>query len=328
MNCNLDVNFMGTANIFFTVFTPTFNRAIVLHRVYESLLQQTFNNFEWLIIDDGSTDNTAELVSRWSHNQSTWFSIRYYRQENQHKKVAHNFAVEHARGELFICLDSDDKCIPEALEKLYFHWHQIPASERHQFSSIYTLCCDEFGCPIGDYFPCESWIDSTTLDIAYKFKIRGEKWGVYRTSILRKFPFPEEATKLPGLVMESVVWNKISENYRTRFLNDHLRIYFSNCLDPNIVSISSISQIKLNSPGMLFSHLHFLNQYFSYCLSDPITFIKSGALITRFYFHCDSRLDNNYLPDGIFPKILVIILFPLGFTLYLRDLLRQKFGDS
>ena len=71
----------------FTVFTPTYNRVNVINRVYSSLLNQTFHDFEWLIIDDGSTDKTAELVQSWKNDPNTWFPIRYYWQENQLKKV-------------------------------------------------------------------------------------------------------------------------------------------------------------------------------------------------------------------------------------------------
>jgi len=97
----------------FTIFTATFNRAGTLTRVYEGLCSQTYRDFEWLIIDDGSTDATGEMVSRW-RGEAT-FSIRYYWQENRGKHVAHNVALEKAQGEFFIVLDSDDSIVPDAL---------------------------------------------------------------------------------------------------------------------------------------------------------------------------------------------------------------------
>ena len=312
----------------FTIFTPTYNRERVLHRVYESLLIQTFSNFEWLIIDDGSTDNTKQLVETWQNDPETWFSIRYYWQPNQHKKVAHNYAVKLAQGEFFLTFDSDDRCVPQALERFNYHWLQIPSDIRDKFSSIYVLCTDQSGYQIGNSFPGDTYFDSNTLDIFFKYKIRGEKWGVYRTSIMQEFPFPEEATKLPGLIMESLIWNKIAENYDTRFVNEKLRIYYTNHSLEKKSPVILKNQIKLNSLSNVYSLNIFLSSYFTYLKSDPITFIKFGALITRFYLHIESNTDLPYLPTGLKPKLLVLLLSPLGFILYLRDLLRERFGDS
>src|SRR5437762_2817315 len=96
----------------FTVFTPTYNRAGTLPRVYESLKAQTFRDFEWIIVDDGSADSTQELVQSWIGDLD--FPIRYFRQQNQGKHVAVNLGVKEARGEFFLNLDSDDACVPEA----------------------------------------------------------------------------------------------------------------------------------------------------------------------------------------------------------------------
>jgi glycosyltransferase involved in cell wall biosynthesis len=90
----------------FTVFTPSYNRARTLPRVYESLQRQTLRNFEWLVMDDGSTDDTRQLVTRWQAESN--FPIRYIFQENQGKPAAFNHGVQEARGKLFLTLDSDD----------------------------------------------------------------------------------------------------------------------------------------------------------------------------------------------------------------------------
>ena len=98
------------------------------------------------------------------------------------KKVAHNYAVKLAQGEFFLTFDSDDRCVPQALERFNYHWLQIPLAIRDEFSAVTALCINENNELIGDYFPCDDWIDSNTLDIAYKFRVRGEKWGFHRTS--------------------------------------------------------------------------------------------------------------------------------------------------
>src|SRR6266705_680676 len=146
----------------FTVFTPTYNHAYTLHRVYESLCVQTYRNFEWLVVDDGSSDDTRKLIDTWE--QQARFPLRYIYQPNQGKHVAFNRGVREARGELFLCLDSDDGCVPKALERLKYHWDQIPFSQRHRFSAVTALCIDELGGLHGSRFP-QDITDSDSLEI-------------------------------------------------------------------------------------------------------------------------------------------------------------------
>ena len=114
----------------FTIFTPTYNRAHTLPRVYESLLAQTFRDFEWLIVDDGSSDDTRELIGTW--RQDGKISIQYHYQENQGKHFAHNLALQHARGNLFTVLDSDDECLPGALDLFASQWDEIQKRMIHR----------------------------------------------------------------------------------------------------------------------------------------------------------------------------------------------------
>src|SRR5687767_5062754 len=211
---------MSTYDYAFTVFTPTYNRAHTLERVYASLDAQSFRDFEWLIVDDGSTDDTRSLVERW--RQQARFPIRYLWQENSGKHVAFNVAVREARGELFLPFDSDDGCVPHALECFRRHWESIPGDRRARFSAVTALCKDQHGNLVGSKFPY-AVTDSNSLEIHYRFHVTGEKWGFHRTEVLRQYPFPEiRATHVP----ESVVWGKIALRYSTRFVNDVLRIYY------------------------------------------------------------------------------------------------------
>ena len=97
-----------------TVCTPTYNRAHTLPRLYESLVRQTSQDFEWLVVDDGSTDNTRELVDGWVAEGR--IRIRYVYKENGGKPSAHNLGVRMAAGELFFCVDSDDYLTDNAVE--------------------------------------------------------------------------------------------------------------------------------------------------------------------------------------------------------------------
>ena len=170
----------------YTVFTPTFNRAHTLRRVYDSLCRQTFRDFEWLIVDDGSTDRTRGLVETWKSEAP--FPIRYVYQHNQGKLVAFNHGVRLAEGQLFLPLDSDDELLPEGLAKLTASW--LSCAERDQFCGVTGLCLDQKGGVVGSIFP-RSPLDSNALEAIYRFRIKGEKQGFIRTLVLREFPFPE-----------------------------------------------------------------------------------------------------------------------------------------
>ena len=135
----------------FTVFTATYNRAHTLHRVYDSLKAQTFRDFEWLVVDDGSSDTTEDLVRQWRRQSD--FAIRYIWQNNAGKHIAVNRGVQQARGELFLIVDSDNAFVSEALERLKFHWDSIPEGEKEEFSAVTCLCEDPDGNLVGSRFP-------------------------------------------------------------------------------------------------------------------------------------------------------------------------------
>ena len=135
----------------FTVFTPTYNRARTIERVYRSLAAQAFRGFEWVVVDDGSTDGTRELVEAWKAEAS--FPIRYEWQENRGKHIASNKGIALARGELFITADSDDEFPPTALETFKRVWESIPEAERPGFAGAAGLCVDQRGRLVGDRFP-------------------------------------------------------------------------------------------------------------------------------------------------------------------------------
>lgn len=297
----------------FTVFTPTFNRASTICRVWESLRKQTFRDFEWLIVDDGSTDNTKELVEQWQEEAD--FPIRYYYQENQGKHIAFNRAVKLAKGELFLPLDSDDACIPEALERFWYHWNNIPNHLRNGFSGVTCLCQDEKGNLVGDKFP-QDVMDSDELEMKHRFKVKGEKWGFHRTDVLKQFPFPD----LPkvGLIPESIVWDAIALRYKKRFINEILRTAVAG---PGGLTEQVKHNPALHSFGRRLYHKENLNRYINdWLFCDPMNFIRSAVNYVRFSFH------QRITPKGQWreltnwkAKFLYIIAFPVGWLMYIRD---------
>lgn len=204
----------------FTVFTPTFNRAALLGRVHRCLINQTFRGFEWLIVDDGSSDGTADLVRQWQARNKV--KIVYLHQENRGKHVAFNRAIDHARGRFFLTLDSDDACVPDALERFLSHWMAIPEHLRDEFSGVTCQCVDELGNLVGSPFP-EPITDAYPTEFLTRHRITGEKWGFHRTEVLRQFPFPEVAGE--RFVPEGLIWTRVGKRYKIRFVNEPLRIY-------------------------------------------------------------------------------------------------------
>jgi glycosyltransferase involved in cell wall biosynthesis len=203
----------------FTVFTATYNRAAMLAGVYADLCAQTCTDFEWSIVDDGSTDETTAVVESWATVAP--FPIRYVRQANAGKHVALNRGVRDARGQLFLIVDSDDRCVPESLAVFKAAWESIPPAERERFSSVIALCRTPDGRLLGEPLPAP-FIDATTLAEHLRYRAAGERWGVTRTDVLRRFPLPE----IPGesFVAEGVAWNRMARQYKARFINQVLQV--------------------------------------------------------------------------------------------------------
>ena len=301
--------------LLFTVLTPTYNRAHLLHRPYKSLLKQTFKGFEWLIVDDGSTDNTETVVYEWMQSSETWFSIRYIKQEHRHKKVAVNRGVKEARGELLIILDSDDELFPESLERLSFHWFNIPENKRDMFAGVGGLCIDEKGNIVGKPLP-HRYIDASPQEIQYRYKIRQEMVGFVRIDIMRNHLFPED---IQGLVPESVVWDAIGRHYKWRFVNEVFRIYRSGS-----DQITHTSKLTKDCEGRLYYAYLVLSHDIEWFKYHPVIFLGRAAQIVRFWLHCHPERRKWFWPRSFLGKVLVALMCPVGFIWWLRDKCRHK----
>ena len=167
-----------------TFFTPTYNRAHILHRCYESLCAQKSFNFNWLIIDDGSSDGTEDIVRKWITEEDR-FPIAYRYKENGGLHTAFNYAVEMADTELFVCFESDDVFTPDAMSIIEKTWGSVLDSNCVGFI---TLCKDMNGNLIGSRFPEEM---RTVLYRDHRQIAPGDKQYVFRTEALKKvFPMP------------------------------------------------------------------------------------------------------------------------------------------
>lgn len=171
-----------------TIFTPTYNRAYTLHLCYESLCRQTCKDFCWLVIDDGSTDNTRELVEGWKREEK--IPITYFYQENQGMHGAHNAAYRLIETELNTCIDSDDYMPDDAVEKIVDFWNgkvnENGNVNGNKVSGIIALDVDFSGNLIGTRLP--EGVERTTLSGFYNHGGRGDKKLIYRTEVIKSYP--------------------------------------------------------------------------------------------------------------------------------------------
>lgn len=165
-----------------TVFTPAYNRAHTLPRTYESLCNQKCKDFCWLIIDDGSTDDTEQLVKGWMEKDNG-FEIQYIYKENGGMHTAHNMAYENITTELNVCVDSDDCMAENGVAKILKKWDEVKDSG---YAGIIGLDADMNGKIIGKSFPKS--MKETTLMGYYAMGGAGDKKLVYRTDIIKKYP--------------------------------------------------------------------------------------------------------------------------------------------
>lgn len=216
-----------------TVFTPTFNRGYIIEKLYRSLQQQTYKNFEWLVIDDGSTDHTMELFNQWTI-ESNPFSIRYYQVDNGGKHRAINRATELAGGEMFFIVDSDDQLTEDALECIVNWESSLP--DKHLFCGVSGNRGHNENTYIGTTFEGD-FIDATSLERG-KFHITGDKAEIFYTDILKRYKFKEiEGEKF---MTEATVWNRIAKDgYKIRWFNHTIYIcdYLEDGLTNNLDAI-------------------------------------------------------------------------------------------
>jgi glycosyltransferase involved in cell wall biosynthesis/SAM-dependent methyltransferase len=309
----------------FTVFTPTYNRAHTLPRAYASLCAQTLRDFEWLIVDDGSTDGTRALVEGWQ--REAWFPIRYIWKENGGKHTAHNLAVKEARGRFFVPLDSDDEGVPTALERFSAHWEGIPEQERSRYAFVTGLAMDARGNVIGDRFPASPF-DSDPLEATYRYRIRGDKWGFVVTEIARQHPFPVPAqptTHIP----EGAVWTRIGLRYRGRYVNEPLLVVHRGHESLSNPTGSRAAVARRIAPGFTLYYAQALNEHGAYLPAAPSAFLRMAAHYVRFSLHQGRSYAAQWRDlHNRRARLLYLAGLPLGTALYARDRLGSAGGGT
>lgn len=200
--------------VFLTVFTPAYNRAHTLSRTYESLLNQDCKEFIWLIVDDGSTDNTAKLVKQWQNNDNG-FEIQYIYKGNGGMHTAHNTAYENIHTELNVCIDSDDSMSLGAVKKIKEAWIAV---KDEGYAGIIALDADmKTGNIIGKGFP--EGMKETTLSGYYAAGGAGDKKLIYRTDVINSVP-PYPVFEGEKYVALAYKYRLIDQNYKLSVLDE------------------------------------------------------------------------------------------------------------
>ncbi|MES2474699.1 MAG: glycosyltransferase family A protein [Verrucomicrobiota bacterium] len=292
----------------FTIFTPAYNRATLLPRVYECLKAQSIRDFEWVIVDDGSTDNTRAVVEAWREEGD--IPIHYHWKENGGKHSAVNRGISVARGCYFIVVDSDDWLIPRALEILKCNWEKI--ADQDNFVGVIGLFSYESGEIVGDRFPHHPFI-SNSVDLRFRHRLHGDKVGANRTAVLKAYPFPADLSR--NYVSESLIWNRIAEKYDTLFINEVIGIkeYQAGGITDN----SSLNDWRNPVAGRLHA-AELLDNRRGIPLDSRIKAV--ARLIKCSIYSCKSPFVVRRLTD----KLLIPLLSPLALVLIARDLWRLR----
>ena len=290
-----------------TVFTPSYNRADLLPRLYRSLQRQTSKDFLWLIIDDGSTDSTETLVKQWTENEKD-FTIEYVFKENGGLHTAYNEAIARLQTELAVCIDSDDYMPDDAVETIVSFWQENGSEE---YGGIVALDSKENGEIIGDLLPDRKAINLIGL-LTNAYHIRnGDRKNVFRSELYKKVaPMPSFGNEKN--FNPHYMHLQISKEYDLLVLNKSLCVVeyqdggmTNNMIKQYYTSPNSFAQIRR-------LYLSFENTPFSFRFKTAVHYVSS-CLLAR----------QKHILKNSPRKIPVILAFPFGMALSI--LIRFKY---
>lgn len=287
-----------------TIFTPTYNRAHTLPRLFLSLRGQTCKDFEWLVIDDGSTDNTGTLFEQWIQDNKE-FTIRYSKVQNGGKLRALNNGIKQAKGEFFLILDSDDLLCKSAVESILTAFYNLP--DDPTFIGISMIRGDITGKPIRrtpKIDPCKGYIDCNNLERP-KYDLQSDMAEVFFTKKLCKYEFPIWPDE--KFTPEEVIWNQMAlDGFKLRW---HNKIEYICEYQLDGLTNSTWKLLRDNPMGyaMMFNHRLLYSNKIQEKINNVLQFISCCCLKKEYGYlkNCNSIL-------------LLILLFPLGYILSKR----------
>ncbi len=292
-----------------TVFTPTYNRAYCLDQCYQSLIRQTNQDFIWLIIDDGSTDNTEELVNSWIKENK--IAIKYHFQENLGMHGGHNAAYRIIDTELNVCIDSDDFMPDDAVEKILSNWEAV--KDNQELAGLVGLDADQTGKIIGSKMP-DGLKETTLTDIYNKHGAGGDKKLVLRTEIVKQYP-PYPIFEGERFVPLGYLYQLIDQDYKLFAVNEVF------CIVEYLADGSSMNMLKQyrrHPNGFAFSRKSRmkLESSFKERFKNAIHYVSSSMFTKNWSFLRESP-----------KKLLTLLAIPFGVLLniYIRIKTRGEF---
>lgn len=292
-----------------TVFTPTYNRYNTLPRLYDSLLRQTYTDFEWVIVDDGSTDDTDILMKNWQAEEK--INIHYSKQSNGGKHRAINKGLDLAQGELFFIVDSDDYLPSESLQSIWSIYTEI--KDHPDFIGLCGFKGFSETKKIHQQDLSTFIIDSDSINIRHQYGIVGDMAEVFKTQLFRNFKFPDIQGE--KFVAESIVWNKMAKDYKVRYFDKI--IYICEYL-PEGLSVNSIKNRRKNP-----KYATLLYQELSKNPKAPLKFkLKSIINYWRFFFCRSKNIRIGFKELGL--NFYTMTLLSFGFLYYLKDFYNNR----
>lgn len=285
-----------------TVFTPTYNRKDLISHCYKSLQDQTSYNFVWLIIDDGSTDHTDELIHKWQKEEKR-FEIRYDYKENGGLHTGYNRGIELADTELFVCIDSDDWMPPDAIEKIELIWSKV---SNKAYVGVMGIDQYENGNCVGGKFP-DNVHEMYLYEKMTKYKIPGDKKMIHRTALLKKVApmpiFPGEKNFNPSYLMYQL--DRFGKLYVT---NDCFCIVD---YQPDGMSSNIFKQYR-NSPNSFAEtrklYLSFPEISFRFKLKQYIHYVSSCLLAGKLFYGIKEAPDSKMAVLALIPGCLLTLV--------------------
>ncbi|CEJ70996.1 GalNAc(5)-diNAcBac-PP-undecaprenol beta-1,3-glucosyltransferase [Chryseobacterium oranimense G311] len=284
-----------------TIFTPTYNRGYLLKRLYDSLCQQKLQNFEWVIVDDGSSDDTRNIVEDFQKQGKV--PIHYHKQTNSGKHIAINQGALMAKGKLFFIVDSDDYLTEDATTVIADKYKLIEDNE------LYAGLSGRRGYSKTQYIGTQddyNDIHANALDFRFRMKIQGDMAEIIRTDVLRNYPFPY----IDGerFCTEGILWYNVALQYKFLWFSDI--IYIGEYLEGGLTDNNF--KIRKNSP-------EYTLLFYSEFSKMPIPFIqKIKANINYWRFARFSKKSFSYKWKKVNP-LFSLIGFPISLYFLIKE---------
>lgn len=289
----------NNGGILLSIVTPTYNRGELLKRCFESLCNQSDMDFEWIVVDDGSTDNTAEVVKQFSSK----FPIIYAQKENGGKHTALNASHEYIHGKYVLILDSDDYLVNTAIEQIKMGWNRF--EEESEIGIVSFLKGVSQNSPSCMAFEGDEGIPVDIMRYKRRSIFSNDVCEVIRSDIFRKLPFP--IFEGESFISEGALWNRVSFTHKCVYINSV--IYIAEYLEGGLTK--SGKKLRINNPngGMYTANLNMNKKNFFKRR------VKNGLLYTCYgFFAKKSPIAMARANDS---KMLMWLCLPFGWLLYI-----------